>query len=95
MVKGNAPGGYVASSLCAGDPMWPTQIALILKNYRFNVNHFNNGMHGAGCSEQEYAKCFPQFVQTVKTNAHRAKPIWANTTPTRTGKHFSQLRSCS
>ena len=90
-LKGKAYVGYVASSLCVGDPMLPAQIALILKNYKFNVIHFNNGMHGDGYSEREYARYFPQFVQTIQSNAHGAKLIWTNTTPTRAGKHFIRL----
>jgi hypothetical protein len=45
-LKGKAYVGYVASSLSVGDPMLPKQIALILSNYKFDVIHFNNGLHG-------------------------------------------------
>ncbi len=88
-LKGKAYVGYMASSLCIGDPMLPRQIKLLLQNYRFNVIQFNNGMHGAGYSEAEYGKYFPRVIKTIQANDHGAKLIWANTTPARTGKQFA------
>ncbi|NNM86505.1 MAG: SGNH/GDSL hydrolase family protein [Phycisphaerales bacterium] len=88
-LKGKACVGYMASSLCIGDPMLPAQIKLVLQNYRFNVIQFNNGMHGAGYSEAEYGKYFPRVIKTIQANDHGAKLIWANTTPTRMGKQFA------
>lgn len=85
-LQGKAYVGYFTSSLSVGDPMLPRQIALILQNYRFDVIHFNNGLHGKDYSEDEYARFFPQYVKTIQANAHGAKLIWTNSTPVRTGK---------
>lgn len=90
-LKGKAYVGYLTSSLSVGDPMLPRQIALVLKNYRFDVIHFNNGLHGKGYAEQEYARYFPQFVRAIQANAHGAKLIWTSSTPVRTGKDMSEL----
>jgi GDSL-like Lipase/Acylhydrolase family len=90
-LKGKAYVGYLTSSLSVGDPMLPRQIALVLKNYRFDVIHFNNGLHGKGYTEQEYARYFPQFVKTIQANAHGAKLIWTSSTPVRTGKDMSEF----
>ncbi len=89
-LKGKAYVGYLTSSLSVGDPMLPRQIALVLKNYRFDVIHFNNGLHGKDYSEQEYARYFPQFVKTIQANARGAKLIWTSSTPVRTGKDMSE-----
>lgn len=90
-LKGKAYVGYLTSSLSVGDPMLPQQIALVLKNYKFDVIHFNNGLHGKGYTEQEYARYFPQFVRTIQANAHGAKLIWTSSTPVRTGKDMSEF----
>jgi len=90
-LKGKAYVGYLTSSLSVGDPMLPRQIALVLKNYRFDVIHFNNGLHGKDYSEQEYASYFPQFVKTIQANAHGAKLIWTSSTPVRMGKDMSEF----
>jgi GDSL-like Lipase/Acylhydrolase family len=90
-LKGKAYVGYLTSSLSVGDPMLPRQIALVLKNYRFDVIHFNNGLHGKGYTEEEYARYFPQFVKTLQANAHGAKLIWTSSTPVRTGNDMSEF----
>lgn len=90
-LKGKAYVGYFASSLAVADPMLPKQIALILKNYRFEVIHFNNGLHGRGYSEAEHARYFPRYVKTIEANAHDAKLVWADSTPVRTGKKLTQF----
>ena len=90
-LKGMAHVGYFASSLSVGDPMLPQQIALILKNYRFDVIHFNNGLHGKDYSEAEYAQGFPRFLKALRANAGGAKLIWASSTPVRTGKDFAEI----
>ena len=90
-LKGKAYVGYLTSSLSVGDPMLPRQVALVLKNYRFDVIHFNNGLHGKGYTEEEYARYFPQFVKTIQANAHGAKLIWTSSTPIRMGKDMSEF----
>ncbi|HVB28198.1 MAG TPA: SGNH/GDSL hydrolase family protein [Terriglobia bacterium] len=90
-LKGKAYVGYFASSLSVGDPMLPKQIALILRNYKFDVIHFNNGLHGKDYSKEEYARCFPQYVKTIEANAHGGRLIWASSTPVRTGKEMSEF----
>jgi GDSL-like Lipase/Acylhydrolase family len=90
-LKGKAYVGYLTSSLSVGDPMLPEQIGLVLKNYRFDVIHFNNGLHGKGYSEQEYARYFPQFVKAIQANAHGAKLIWTSSTPVRMARDMSEF----
>jgi lysophospholipase L1-like esterase len=90
-LKGKAYVGYLTSSLSVGDPMLPRQIALVLKNYRFDVIHFNNGLHGKGYTEEEYARFLPQFVKTLQSNAGTAKLIWTSSTPVREVKDVSEF----
>jgi lysophospholipase L1-like esterase len=71
----------LATSAFLSDPMLNQQIALVLDNTRFDVIHFNNGMHGWQHSEDEYRKAFPGFLANLKEHARGAKLIWATTTP--------------
>jgi lysophospholipase L1-like esterase len=57
------------------------EIALVLDNTKFDIIHFNNGMHGWQHSEKEYRQAFPKILQTIRTHAPRAKLVWAATTP--------------
>ena len=41
---------------------------MVLSQYKFDVIHFNNGMHGWQHSEKEYDQAFPRFLATIKHN---------------------------
>ena len=58
----------------------------MLDNTKFDVIHFNNGMHGWQHSEDEYAKAFPAFVAAIKQHAPKAKLIFATTTTLKDSK---------
>jgi hypothetical protein len=48
---------------------------------RFSVIHFNNGMHGWGYTEEQYANGLPGLLADFREDAPNAKLIWASTTP--------------
>ena len=73
--------GRLSSSAFISDPVLLKQIEMVLTQYKFDVIHFNNGMHGWQHSEQEYEAAFPEFLKTIRKFAPKAKLIWANTTP--------------
>jgi len=72
-----------ASSTCSGDPRLPGQLSDYFKmmDLKFAVIHFNNGMHGWGYGEAEYAAGLPKMIAALQAEAPDAKLIWANTTP--------------
>ena len=82
-LKGKASVARLATSKSLGDPVLLAEVALVLDQCRFDVVHFNNGMHGWGYSEEEYGKAFPELVATIRKHAPKAKLIWATTTPVR------------
>jgi lysophospholipase L1-like esterase len=82
-LKGKAYVAMVATSGALQDPAYRTQIELLVKNYKFDVIHFNNGLHGFDYTEEEYARDFPALVKIFRDNAPKAKLIWATSTPMR------------
>jgi hypothetical protein len=80
-LEGKAYVGRLSSSAFISDPILSKQIEMVLSQYKFDIIHFNNGMHGWQHSEAEYEKAFPQFVKTILKSAPHAKLIWASTTP--------------
>ncbi len=65
------------------DPALLAEVALVLGQCRFDVVHFNNGLHGWGYSEEEYQQHFPELLATIRKHAAQAKLIWATITPMR------------
>lgn len=79
-LEGKAYVARLSSSAFISDPVLLKQIEMVLSQYKSEVIHFINGMHGWEHSEKEYGEAFPQFIATIKANAPHAKLIWANTT---------------
>ncbi len=85
-LAGKAFVARLATSRFVADPVLLKEIEMVLRGTRFDVIHFNNGMHGWQHSEAEYQKPFPRLIKTIRAHAPKAKLIWATTTPLRTGK---------
>jgi hypothetical protein len=72
-----------ASSTCSGDRREPGELRgyFSMIGVQFAVIHFNNGMHGWGYTEGQYAAGLSDMVGALRGAAPEAKLIWANTTP--------------
>lgn len=82
-LEGRAYVARLATSRFISDPVLLGEIALVLDNTKFDVIHFNNGMHGWQHTEAEYKRAFPKLLETIRAHAPHAKLIWATTTPLR------------
>jgi hypothetical protein len=82
-LKGKAIVCRLATSKSLGDPGLLDEVKLVLGQVTFDVVHFNNGMHGWGYTEDEYAKAVPDLVAVIRKGAPAAKLVWASTTPVR------------
>ncbi len=82
-LQGRAYLARLATSKGLGDPALLAEVALVLGQSRFDVVHFNNGLHGFGYSEDEYRAAFPALLEAIRKGARDAKLIWATTTPIR------------
>jgi lysophospholipase L1-like esterase len=72
-----------ATSASSGDPRLPGQLRdyFNMMGVTFAVVHFNNGMHGWGYTEKEYAEGLPDVIEALSEGAPQAELVWANTTP--------------
>lgn len=84
LLAGKAYVSRLTTSAFISDPMLLSEIALVLDSHKFDVIHFNNGMHGWRHTEAEYREAFPIFLATIQVHSRGAKLIWANTTPLKT-----------
>lgn len=82
-LAGKAYCARLTTSKCVSDPTFNDDLKLILKQYKFSVIHFNNGLHGWGYSEEQYRDGLLQTVVALKEHSDGAKLIWATTTPVR------------
>lgn len=83
LLKGKAYVGRIATSRCVGDPTLLKELDAIFANTRFDIVHFNNGLHGWDYSEDEYGRYFPELIGAIRAHQPQAQLIWATTTPVR------------
>jgi hypothetical protein len=86
LLEGRAYTARLSTSRFISDPVLLQEIALVLDNNKFQVIHFNNGMHGWQHSEAEYQAAFPKLLATLKAHAPDARLIWAATTSLKESK---------
>jgi hypothetical protein len=94
-LEGKAYVARLATSRFISDPVLLQEIAVVLDNTKFDIIHFNNGMHGWQHGENEYRAAFPQFLSTIKTHAPGAKLIWASTTTLKVSKPSDEQEQAS
>jgi len=90
-LQGKAVVCRLATSKSLGDPALLDEVRLVLGQAKFDVIHLNNGMHGWGYTEDEYAKAVPDLVTAIRKAAPGAKLVWASTTPVRVAGKVDQF----
>lgn len=85
-LDGKAYVARLTTSRFVSDPVLLKEIELVLDQAKFDVIHFNNGMHGWQHSEVEYRQAFPRLIKAIRSHAPKARMLWATTTPLRDGK---------
>jgi hypothetical protein len=75
-LAGRAYVARLSTSKSLGDAALLKEITLILSEERYQVIHFNNGLHGSGYSEAAYAQALPSVMAAFRRHAPgiRASP---------------------
>lgn len=68
-LKGKAYCARIATSKAIGDPALPAELTTFLSEAKFDVIHFNIGMHGWEYSEDEYRRYLPDLLGAIRKSA--------------------------
>jgi lysophospholipase L1-like esterase len=82
-LKGKAWVARIATSKALGDPALLAELGAFLSEAKFDVVHFNIGMHGWQYTEEEYRQALPELLRAIRKGAPAAKVVWGQTTPVR------------
>ena len=98
-LDGKANVTYWASSYCVTSPGYLRLLAFYLDEAKYDVIHFNNGLHSCETPVADYEKSYRAALQLIKKKQPKAKIIWASSTPlnatdSRVGK-VSQLNAAA
>jgi hypothetical protein len=76
---------YLFATSSADDARLPGQLHdyFGMMGVSFALAHFNNGMHGWGYSEAQYAAGIAPMLAALRAGAPGARLIWTSTTPVR------------
>ncbi len=80
-LAGKACVARYCSSKSLGDPALLDELASYLRQYHFDIVHFNVGMHGRDYTEEEYGAALPTLYELIRRYEPGAKLVWANSTP--------------
>ena len=76
---------YWASSYCVTSPGYLRLLAFYLDEAKYDVIHFNNGLHSCETPVADYEKSYRAALQLVKAKQPGARLVWASSTPLNTG----------
>ena len=98
-LDGKANVTYWASSYCVTSPGYLRLLAFYLDEAKYDVIHFNNGLHSCDTSVADYEKSYRAALRLIKKKQPKAKLVWASSTPinakdARAGK-VSQLNAAA
>ena len=91
LLQGAAHCAYFSTSAAIADPVYLKQIAPLFEGYEYRVIHFNNGLHGFDCTEDEYRAGYEKTLEFIRKKAPAAKLILALSTPLQAGSRDARL----
>jgi lysophospholipase L1-like esterase len=84
-LKGKAYCTQFGTSVCVADPTFYKQLEAVLCGYKYDVIHFNNGLHEFGYTSNEYQESYEKALKYIKEKSPSAKIILVLSTPLKTG----------
>ena len=83
-LDGNANVTYWASSYCVTSPGYLRLLAFYLDEAKYDVIHFNNGLHSCETLVADYEKAYRAALRLIRKKQPQAKVVWASSTPINT-----------
>lgn len=80
-LEGKANVTYWASSYCVTSPGYLRLLAFYLDEAKYDVVHFNNGLHSCDTPVADYEKSYRAALQLIKKKQPKAKIVWVSSTP--------------
>lgn len=82
-LQGKAYCSKFTTSRSLGDPALIEQLKSIFFSYKFDIISFNNGLHGADYTDEQYSSYIPVAYKLFTDSNPDLKLIWVNTTGSR------------
>ena len=80
-LEGKMNVSYWISSYCVTSPGYLKRLELCLDEAKYDVVHFNNGLHSLGTSPDDWAKSLEAALRLIREKQPSARIVWATSTP--------------
>ncbi len=81
LLEGKVNVSYWISSYCVTSPNYLRFLSIYLDEAKYDVIHFNNGLHSLGTSVADYEKGMKAALDLIRAKQPKAKIVWASSTP--------------
>ena len=81
LAEGRFNVSYWISSYCATSPEYLRLLAFHLDGAKYDVVHFNNGLHSLGTDTAAWAKALKAALELIRAKQPQARIVWATSTP--------------
>lgn len=72
---------YWVSSYCVTSPAFLSLLTVYLDEAKYDVIHFNNGLHSLSTPTEAYANALESAFKLIRLKQPKAKIIWCSSTP--------------
>lgn len=79
------------TSACVADPAFHVQLQAMFTQYEYDVIHFNNGLHGAKYTEEEYRAGYEKALKYIQKESPSSKIILALSTPLNSQSNMNHM----
>ena len=80
-LKGKMNVSYWISSYCVTSPAYLPLLTVYLDEAKYDVIHFNNGLHSLGTPTDAWAKALKSMLALIREKQPQAKIVWCTSTP--------------
>ena len=80
-LEGKVNVSYWVSSYCVTSPNYLKFLSIYLDEAKYDVIHFNNGLHSLGTSEAAWEKGLKAAFELIRRKQPKAKLVWCSNTP--------------
>ena len=80
-LEGKMNVSYWISSYCVTSPGYLKRLELCLDEAKYDVVHFNNGLHSLGTPTEDWAKGLEAALRLIREKQPSARIVWATSTP--------------
>lgn len=83
---------YWISSYCVTSPRFLRIFSFYLEEAKYDVIHFNNGLHSMPARFEDWEKGFRAAIKLIRIKQPQAKIVWCNSTPVKNEKRIARVR---